>query len=162
VIRSVLKLEEVKQVIGNDSSQVAKLTDSISEKSKKHRSVTSNRLVTSSVMAASNYCKQSRLERHAILSHVLLSPKWRASEMCKERHPKTPNTASLPSSTASSAAMPSYIGLVTGEQSLHQMPSYTFKFGYSLSEVPGGSLLITDGGMPALGDVVRIYTVESL
>jgi hypothetical protein len=44
--------------------------------------------------------------------------------------------------------------LVTGEQSSHHIPSYTFDWGCYLSEVPGGSLLITGGGR----EVVRIDT----
>jgi hypothetical protein len=47
--------------------------------------------------------------------------------------------------------------LVTGEQSSHQVPSYTFMEGCCWSEVPGGSLLITGGGDPmAVSEVVRI------
>jgi hypothetical protein len=48
--------------------------------------------------------------------------------------------------------------LVTGEHSSHRVPSYTFKFGSCWSEVPGGSLLITGGGTPAVREVVRIDT----
>jgi hypothetical protein len=48
--------------------------------------------------------------------------------------------------------------LVTGEHSSHRVPSYTFKDGCSWSEVPGGSLLITGGGIPAVREVVRIDT----
>jgi hypothetical protein len=49
--------------------------------------------------------------------------------------------------------------LVTGEQSSHRVPSYTFKWGCCWSEVPGGSLLITGGGRPtAVREVVRIDT----
>jgi hypothetical protein len=46
--------------------------------------------------------------------------------------------------------------LVTGEHSSHRVPSYTFKYGCCWSEVPGGSLLITGGGLPGVGEVVRI------
>jgi hypothetical protein len=48
--------------------------------------------------------------------------------------------------------------LVTGEHSSHRVPSYTFKGGCYWSEVPGGSLLITGGGIPAVREVVRIDT----
>jgi hypothetical protein len=49
--------------------------------------------------------------------------------------------------------------LVTGENSSHRMPSYTFKHGCCWSEVPGGSLLITGGDNPdAVRVVVRIDT----
>jgi hypothetical protein len=48
--------------------------------------------------------------------------------------------------------------LVTGEHSSHQVPSYTFKPGCCWSEVPGGSLLITGGGIPSVREVVRIDT----
>jgi hypothetical protein len=51
--------------------------------------------------------------------------------------------------------------LVTGEQSSHHVPSYIFKIGCCWSEVPGGSLLITGGGNPAVREVVRI-DVETL
>jgi hypothetical protein len=47
--------------------------------------------------------------------------------------------------------------LLTGEQSIHQVPSYTFKRYCCWSEVPGGSLLITGGGFrTAVREVVRI------
>jgi hypothetical protein len=46
--------------------------------------------------------------------------------------------------------------LVTGEQSIHRVLSYRFKTGCCWSEVPGGSLLITGGGWPAVREVVRI------
>jgi hypothetical protein len=46
--------------------------------------------------------------------------------------------------------------LVTGEQSSHQVPGYQFKSGCCWSEVPGGSLLITGGGYPAVSEVVNI------
>jgi hypothetical protein len=48
--------------------------------------------------------------------------------------------------------------LVTGERSSHHVPSYIFRIGCCWSEVPGGSLLITGGGNPAVGEVVRIDT----
>jgi hypothetical protein len=48
--------------------------------------------------------------------------------------------------------------LVTGEQSSLRVPSYTFKDGCCWSEVPGGSLLITGRGFPAVREVVRIDT----
>jgi hypothetical protein len=49
--------------------------------------------------------------------------------------------------------------LATGEQSTHQVPSYTFKNGAYWSEVAGGSLLITGGGHPtAVREVVSIDT----
>jgi hypothetical protein len=48
--------------------------------------------------------------------------------------------------------------LVTGEHSSHRVPSYTFKPYSCWSEVPGGSLLITGGGYPAVSEVVRIDT----
>jgi hypothetical protein len=47
--------------------------------------------------------------------------------------------------------------LTTGEQSRHKVPSFTFKPGCCWSEVPGGSLLITGGGLPTVvREVVRI------
>jgi hypothetical protein len=48
--------------------------------------------------------------------------------------------------------------LVTGEHSSHRVPSYTFKSGSCWSDVPGGSLLITGGGLPVVREVVRIDT----
>jgi hypothetical protein len=48
--------------------------------------------------------------------------------------------------------------LVTREQSNHRVPSYQFKHGCFLCEVPGGSLLVTGGGYPAVWEVVRIDT----
>jgi hypothetical protein len=52
--------------------------------------------------------------------------------------------------------------LVTGEHSSHRVPSYRFKEGCCWSEVPGGSLLITGGGRPAVKEVVRIDTRREL
>jgi hypothetical protein len=46
-----LRLEVVRQVLANDPSQVAKLTRSIREKSRKYRCGLSNRLMTSPVIA---------------------------------------------------------------------------------------------------------------
>jgi hypothetical protein len=48
--------------------------------------------------------------------------------------------------------------LVTGERYSHRVPSYTFKDWCCWSEVPGGGLLITGGGYPAVREVVRIDT----
>jgi hypothetical protein len=51
--------------------------------------------------------------------------------------------------------------LVTGEHSIHCVPSYTFKASCCWSEVPGGSLLITGGrneDYTAVREVVRIDT----
>jgi hypothetical protein len=48
--------------------------------------------------------------------------------------------------------------LVTGEHSSLRVPSYSFKIACCWSEVPGGSLLITGGGHPAVREVVRIDT----
>jgi hypothetical protein len=48
--------------------------------------------------------------------------------------------------------------LVTGEESRHQLPLYKFKSDCSWSELPGGSLLITGGGIPVVREVVRIDT----
>jgi hypothetical protein len=48
--------------------------------------------------------------------------------------------------------------LVTGEHSGHRVSSYRFKQACYLSEVPGGSLLITGGNYPPVREVVRIDT----
>jgi hypothetical protein len=48
--------------------------------------------------------------------------------------------------------------LVTGEQSSHHVPSYRLQRGCYWSEVPGGRLLITGGGYPAVREVVSIDT----
>jgi hypothetical protein len=49
--------------------------------------------------------------------------------------------------------------LVTGEHSSNRVPSYTFKYCSCWSEVLGGSLLITGGGIfTAESEVVRIDT----
>jgi hypothetical protein len=67
-------------------------------------------------------------------------------------------TLSLPSSTATRKNTDQLhrTSLVTGEQSSHQVPSYTFKEGCCWTEVPGRSLVITGGGDPAVREVVRI------
>jgi hypothetical protein len=91
VISSVLglKLEVVRQVLANDPSQRAKLTESIREESRKYRCVLSSRLMTSPVMAPDgNYYEQSSLEAHTSISseRALLNPKKKAkiSEFCRE------------------------------------------------------------------------------
>jgi hypothetical protein len=48
----------------------------------------------------------------------------------------------------------------TGKQSEHEVPHYKFKGGCHWSELPGGSLLITGGGEPAVRDVVKIDTLR--
>jgi hypothetical protein len=49
--------------------------------------------------------------------------------------------------------------LVTGEHSSYRVPSYYFKYGCCVSDLPGGSLLITGGGwLVAAREVVRIDT----
>jgi hypothetical protein len=48
----------------------------------------------------------------------------------------------------------------TGEQSCHQVPGYEFKDCCRWSELPGGSLLITGGGLLPVGEVVQIDTLR--
>jgi hypothetical protein len=48
------------------------------------------------------------------------------------------------------------IDLATGKTSLHRVPSYQFKDSCCWNELPGGSLLITGGGNPAVREVVGI------
>jgi hypothetical protein len=84
-----LKPEVVRQVLANDPSQVAKLTRSIREKSRKYRCVLSNRLMNSPVMAPDgNYYEQSCLGAHPSISseRVVFNPKKKAkiSEFCRE------------------------------------------------------------------------------
>jgi hypothetical protein len=52
--------------------------------------------------------------------------------------------------------------LATGEQSSHRVPSCQFKDGCCWSEVPGGGLIVTGGGVPAVGMVVIIGIIESI
>jgi hypothetical protein len=168
-----LELEEVQQILAEDSSQDSKLTESIREKSKKYRPVTSNRLMTSPVKTPGNYIEQSLLEAHPTISSklVMLSPKKRAkiSEISMDNSiysPQNPQTPQLHEDT-----LPTFIfsyshgtdqlhrtSLVTGEQHKHRVPSYRFKASCCWSEVPGGNLLITGGGHPAVREVVRIDT----
>jgi hypothetical protein len=91
VISLVLGLtpEVVQQVLANDPLQVAKLTESIREKSKKYRCVLSNRLMTSPVIAPDGYYyEQLCLEAHPSISseRAVLNPrkKARISEFCRE------------------------------------------------------------------------------
>jgi hypothetical protein len=127
-----LELEEVQQILAEDSSQDSKLTESIREKSKKYRPVTTNRLMTFPVETPGNYIKQSRLEAHPTISSklVMVSPKKRAkiSEISMENSsycPVNPQTPQLHEDT-----LPTFIysfyhdtrqlhwtSLVTGEQS---------------------------------------------
>jgi hypothetical protein len=48
------------------------------------------------------------------------------------------------------------VNLLTGEQSLHELRSHRFNRYFSWSEMPGGSLLITGGGVPSLRTVVSL------
>jgi hypothetical protein len=159
-----LKLTEVQQVLAKDFSQDAKLTESIREKSK------NNRLMTSPVMAHVNSIEQSHLESHPTISseHVTLCPKKMAkiSEICMEN--STSNTQDIQTQLHEDT-FPIFIysydhgtdqlhwtSLVTGEQYKHRVPSYRFKASCCWSEVPGGNLLITGGGHPPVREVVRI------
>jgi hypothetical protein len=163
-----LKLEEVQTVLAKDFSQDAKLKQSIREKSK------NSRLMTSSVMAHVNSIEQSHLESHPTISseHVTLCQKKKAkiSEICMER--RTYNTQDI-QTQLNEDTLPTFIysyhngtdqlhrtSLVTGQQYKHRVPSYTFKFRCCWCEVPGGSLLITGGAgdWGAVREVVRIDT----
>jgi hypothetical protein len=165
-----LKLEDVQQVLARTPSQDPRLRESFRQKSKKYRPVKDSKLMTSPVMVSGNCIEQRCLEAHPIMSseQVILSPKKKAmiSEICMESSIYCPQTPQLHEDT-----LPTFIysydngtpilywtTLVTGVQSQHQLPSYTFKVGCCWSEVPGGNLLITGGGDPAVGKVVRIDT----
>jgi hypothetical protein len=160
-----LELEEVKQILAEDSLQDSKLTELIWEKSKKYR------LMTSPVMAPGNYVEPSHLEPHPSMSSESVMPnprkKAKISEVCIEssiycpQSPKTPQLHTLPTFIYSYRYNTDQLhrtSLVTGQQSKHQVPSYRFKYCCCWSEVPGGSLLITGGGYPAVREVVRIDT----
>jgi hypothetical protein len=104
------------------------------------------------------------------IEKVMLSPKKKTkiSEICMES--STYNTQDIQAQLHEDT-LPTFIysydddtyklhrtSLITGEQSKHQVPSYRFKYRSCLSEVPGGNLLITGGGRPAVREVVRIDT----
>jgi hypothetical protein len=168
-----LELEEVQQILAEDPSQDSKLTESIREKPKKYRPVTSNRLMTSPVKTPGNYIEQSHLEANPTMSseHVMLSPKKKAkiSEISMEssiychQNPQTPqlHEDTLPTFIYSYNRYTDQLhwtSLVTGQQSSHRVPSYRFQLGCCWSEVPGGNLLITGGDDPAVREVMRIDT----
>jgi hypothetical protein len=164
-----LKIEVVQQHLTKAPSQDAKLTDSIREKSKKSRDLHSS-LKTSRMMAPDgNYYEQSHLGPHPSMSSESVMPnprkKARISEVCME------SSIYCPKKTLTPHTLPTFIfsyknntnklhrtSLVTGEQSTHRVPSYRFKASCCWSEVPGGSLLITGGGIPTVREVVRIDT----
>jgi hypothetical protein len=50
--------------------------------------------------------------------------------------------------------------LLTGERSELEVPHYQFKDGCRWRELPGGSLLITGGGIETVRDVVKIDTLR--
>jgi hypothetical protein len=84
-----LELEVVRQLLANDPSQGARLTESIREESKKFRCGLSNRLMTSPVMHPDgNYYEQSSIEAHSSISseRALLNPKKKAKilEFCRK------------------------------------------------------------------------------
>jgi hypothetical protein len=171
-----LKLEEVQQVLAKAPFLNAKLAESIREKSKKCRHETSNKLITSPVMAPGNYMEQSHLEAHSTesIEQIMPSPNKKAkiSEICMESSiyctqvPQTPqrHEDTLPTFIYSYESYTDQLhrtSLVTGVQSIHRVPSYTFNFYCCWSEVPGGSLLITGGKSQvhkAVKEVVRIDT----
>jgi hypothetical protein len=120
-----LKLEKVQQVLAKAPFLNANLAESIREKSKKYRPKTSNKLMTSPVMAPGNYMEQSHLEAHSTesIEQIMPSPKKKAkiSEICMEssiyctKIPQTPqqHEDTLPTFIYSySSALPSCIGLV--------------------------------------------------
>jgi hypothetical protein len=166
-----LELEEVQQILDEDSSQDSKLIESIREKSKKYRTVKDKGLMTSQLMAPGNYIEECRLEVYPTMSieQAILSPKKRAkiSEISMES--SSYDTQDI-QTQLNEDILPTFIyssfsdqlhrtSLVTGEQSTHRVPSYTFKYGFYWSEVPGGNLLITGGGDPTeVREVVRIDT----
>jgi hypothetical protein len=103
---------------------------------------------------------------------VMLSTKKKAkiSEICKESSTNCAQDLQAPQLHEDSTFIYSYeyflntlhrTNLVTGEQSSHQVPSYTFNVGCCWSEVLGGSLLVTGGlnrDYRAVREVVRIDT----
>jgi hypothetical protein len=166
-----LRLEQVQRVLTKDRSQDAMLTESIKEKTKKYKPVMSNRLMTSPVIAPDDYIEQHHLEAHPSSEHVMLSQKKKAkiSEVCLEN---SYGSTQYFQAQLYEDALPTFIysykydthklywtSLVTGVQSKHRVPSYTFEFGCCWTEVPGRSLLITGGGyLAAVREVVRIDT----
>jgi hypothetical protein len=52
------------------------------------------------------------------------------------------------------------VNLLNREQSCHQVPNYQFVSGSRWSELPGGSLVITGGGYPAVREAVKIDTLR--
>jgi hypothetical protein len=50
--------------------------------------------------------------------------------------------------------------LVTGEQSSHRVPSYMFKLGCCLNEVPGGSLIVTGGKNQDDREVREVVSID--
>jgi hypothetical protein len=167
-----LKLEEVQQVLA-EAPFLNALTESIRKKSKKCRLETSKKLMTSSVMVSGNYMEQCHLEAHSTMSieQAMPSPKKKAkiSEICMVKSiystqvPQTPqrHEDTLPAfiySYGSGTPKLHRTSPVTGVRSIHRVPSYTFNFGCCWSEVPGGSLIITGGGLNVVTEVVRIDT----
>jgi hypothetical protein len=157
-----LKLEVVQQVLAKTPSQITQLVETRCEQP--------NRLRTSPVMAADgSYYNQSHPEPHLHESHERVTlntkKKTKISEVCRDSY----YTQNL--QAAQLETLPTFIysykqrtdqlhrtSLVTGEQSVHRVPSYQFNPGCCWSEVPGGSLLITGGGSPEVKEVVRIDT----
>jgi hypothetical protein len=164
-----LKLEAVQQA--KDPSQVAELGADHGEV-EGYKGVLSNTLITSSVMGPEDIYSV-RLEEHTSMPSELamLNPNEQAksSVLCSENSiysSKDPQDQRLYADT-----LPTFIysynettdqlhrtNLVTGEQSSCRVNLYKFKSGCCWSEVPGGSLLITGGGLPAVKAVVRIRT----
>jgi hypothetical protein len=111
-----------------------------------------------------NQCKQAQLAQEAIIQRV------QAQSESTQANALNRDETSL-QDTREALEVPTFIysyrgdtdllhrtSLVTGEHSSHRVPSYTFNLGCCWSEVPGGSLLVTGGGSPAVNEVVRIDT----
>jgi hypothetical protein len=109
-------------------------------------------------------CKQAQLAQEAIIQRIQAqSESTQANALDRDE--------TSPQDTREALEVPTFIysykqftdqlhrtSLVTGEHSILRVPSYTFKEGCCWSEVPGGSLLVTGGGLRGVREVVRIDT----
>jgi hypothetical protein len=132
-----IDIETVQQAIANDPKQRTRVVQSIKERSEEYSEEQSQKAEANALNRAEISLQDTRETLHIVTLPTFI---YSYEELTGQLHRTS---------------------LVTGEQSSHQVPSYTFKACCCWSEVSGGSLLIT-GGLDEehreVREVVRIDT----
>jgi hypothetical protein len=164
--------EEIKQVKSTQDTQIHRLNEKFNEaETATHQALNilrgDCRTLREDLDQAWSQCKQAQ---EAMLQRIEEQLKKTEANALKLDRAVTPlqdhlyhlHEVTLPTFTYSLKCTTDQLhrtSLVTGEQSSHRVPSYTFRNGCCWSEVPGGSLLITGGWNPGptiVREVVRI------